>query len=36
MITQALAVNGAKIYIVGPSSSKLSTVVDKYNHDIEG
>lgn len=36
MATQALAVNGAKVYIVGRSAEKLQTVVDKYNKDIEG
>lgn len=36
MITQALAVNGAKVYIVGRTGEKLDTVVSKYNKDIEG
>ncbi|KAK4442572.1 putative short chain dehydrogenase reductase [Podospora aff. communis PSN243] len=36
MITQALAVNGAKVYIVGRSADKLSTVASTYNRDIEG
>jgi NAD(P)-dependent dehydrogenase (short-subunit alcohol dehydrogenase family) len=36
MITQALAVNGAKVYIVGRSAEKLNTVVKTYNKDIEG
>ncbi|KAK4238430.1 hypothetical protein C8A03DRAFT_15113 [Achaetomium macrosporum] len=36
MITQALAVNGAKVYIVGRSGEKLDTVVSTYNKDIEG
>ena len=36
MATQALAVNGAKVYIVGRDKEKLQNVVDKYNKDIEG
>jgi NAD(P)-dependent dehydrogenase (short-subunit alcohol dehydrogenase family) len=36
MITQALAVNGAKVYIVGRTADKLNTVVKTYNQDIEG
>lgn len=36
MITQALAVNGAKVYIVGRTGEKLDTVVSRYNKDIEG
>ncbi|KAK4040379.1 hypothetical protein C8A01DRAFT_35614 [Parachaetomium inaequale] len=36
MITQALAANGAKVYIVGRTASKLDTVVETYNKDIEG
>ncbi|KAK3372187.1 hypothetical protein B0H63DRAFT_527044 [Podospora didyma] len=36
MATQALAVNGAKVYIVGRSSEKLDKVVETYNKDIEG
>ncbi|KAK4124803.1 NAD(P)-binding protein [Parathielavia appendiculata] len=36
MITQALAANGAKVYIVGRSGEKLDTVVNTYNKDIEG
>jgi NADP-dependent 3-hydroxy acid dehydrogenase YdfG len=36
MATQALAVNGAKVYIVGRDKSKLDNVVAKYNKDIEG
>ncbi|KAK3367242.1 hypothetical protein B0T24DRAFT_581834 [Lasiosphaeria ovina] len=36
MATQALAVNGAKVYIAGRSAEKLETVVKTYNKDIEG
>ncbi len=37
MITQALAVNGAKVYIVGRTGEKLDTVANKYNgDDIDG
>lgn len=36
MITQALAVNGAKVYITGRSGDKLDRVVEIYNKDIEG
>ncbi|KAK1758135.1 putative short chain dehydrogenase [Echria macrotheca] len=36
MITQALAVNGAKVYIVGRTAEKLQKVVDTYGKDIEG
>ncbi|KAK0749086.1 hypothetical protein B0T18DRAFT_427271 [Schizothecium vesticola] len=36
MATQALAVNGAKVYIVGRDKSKLDRVVSTYNKDIEG
>ena len=36
MAAQALAVNGAKVYIVGRDKSKLDSVVAKYNKDIEG
>ncbi|KAM7217265.1 putative short chain dehydrogenase [Rhypophila decipiens] len=36
MATQALAVNGAKVYIVGRNQEKLQTVVDTYGKDIEG
>lgn len=36
MITQALAVNGAKVYITGRTPEKLDTVVEKYGKDIEG
>jgi len=35
MATQALAVNGAKVYIVGRTEEKLDNVVEKYNKDIE-
>lgn len=36
MITQALAVNGAKVYITGRTPEKLDTVVETYGKDIEG
>jgi NAD(P)-dependent dehydrogenase (short-subunit alcohol dehydrogenase family) len=37
MITQALAVNGARVYIVGRTGEKLDVVADKYNgDDIDG
>lgn len=36
MITQALAVNGAKVYITGRSGDKLDRVVEIYGKDIEG
>lgn len=38
MITQALAVNGAKVYIVGRTEEKLQNVVDTYGKDskLEG
>lgn len=36
MAAQALAVNGAKVYITGRTSEKLSTVTDLYNNDIPG
>jgi NAD(P)-dependent dehydrogenase (short-subunit alcohol dehydrogenase family) len=37
MITQALAVNGAKVYIVGRTEEKLETVANQYNgDDIDG
>jgi NAD(P)-dependent dehydrogenase (short-subunit alcohol dehydrogenase family) len=37
MITQALAVNGAKVYIVGRTGEKLETVANQYNgDDIDG
>lgn len=36
MITQALAANGAKVYIVGRTAEKLDNVVKTYNKDIEG
>lgn len=36
MITQALAVNGAKVYIVSRNTEKLETAVKTYNKDIEG
>lgn len=36
MATQALAVNGAKVYICGRRQEKLQTVVDTYAKDIAG
>lgn len=37
MITQALAVNGAKVYIVGRTGEKLDAVAEQYNgDDIDG
>src|ERR1700760_767228 len=37
MVTQALAVNGAKVYIVGRTEEKLDTVAQKYNgKDVDG
>ncbi|TPX11349.1 uncharacterized protein E0L32_001167 [Thyridium curvatum] len=36
MATQALAVNGAKVYIAGRSTDKLDNVVETYGRDIEG
>lgn len=36
MATQALAVNGAKVYITGRTREKLDRVVDLYGRDISG
>ncbi|KKY24486.1 putative short chain dehydrogenase reductase family [Phaeomoniella chlamydospora] len=36
MATQALAVNGAKVYIVGRTEEKLETVVENFGKDIDG
>jgi NAD(P)-dependent dehydrogenase (short-subunit alcohol dehydrogenase family) len=36
MATQALAVNGCKVYITGRTKSKLDTVVETYGKDIPG
>ena len=36
MATQALAVNGAKVYICGRTSEKLDTVVENFGKDIAG
>ncbi|KAI4163187.1 MAG: hypothetical protein LQ342_003120 [Letrouitia transgressa] len=36
MITQALAVNGAKVYIVGRTEEKLETVVKAHGQNIAG
>jgi len=36
MMTQALAVNGAKVYIIGRTKEKLDTVVKTYNQGIAG
>jgi NAD(P)-dependent dehydrogenase (short-subunit alcohol dehydrogenase family) len=36
MATQALAANGAKVYITGRRKEYLETVVEKYGKDVEG
>jgi NAD(P)-dependent dehydrogenase (short-subunit alcohol dehydrogenase family) len=36
MATQALAANGAKVYITGRTQEKLDKVVEKYGKDISG
>ncbi|PSR82510.1 hypothetical protein BD289DRAFT_371188 [Coniella lustricola] len=36
MITQALAVNGAKVYITGRTAEKLDRVAEVYGKDVEG
>jgi len=36
MATQALAVNGAKVYIVGRTKEKLDAVVKQHGHNIAG
>jgi FlaA1/EpsC-like NDP-sugar epimerase len=36
MITQTLAVNGAKVYIVGRTEEKLEKVVEVHGKDIPG
>lgn len=36
MATQALANNGAKVYITGRTKEKLDTVVEKYGKDVSG
>lgn len=36
MITQTLAVNGAKVYIVGRTEEKLDKVVEVHGEDIAG
>lgn len=36
MAAQALAVNGAKVYIVGRTERKLKTVVSAHGKDIDG
>lgn len=36
MATQALAANGAKVYITGRTKSKLDAVVSKYGADVPG
>lgn len=36
MATQALAVNGAKVYICGRTEDKLDTVAKTYNQDVPG
>lgn len=36
MCVQALAVNGAKVYIVGRTEEKLQTVAETHGKDISG
>ena len=36
MIVQTLAVNGAKVYIVGRTNEKLERVAEQYGKDIPG
>lgn len=36
MIVQALAINGAKVYITGRTEEKLERVAELYGQDIEG
>ena len=36
MAAQALAVNGARVYIVGRRESKLRTVADVHGQNIRG
>ena len=36
MITQTLAVNGAKVYIVGRTEEKLEKVVEVHGQNIAG
>lgn len=36
MATQAFAVNGAKVYIIGRTKEKLDTVAQEYGKDISG
>lgn len=36
MITQTLAVNGAKVYIVGRTKEKLETVIEAHGKGIAG
>jgi NADP-dependent 3-hydroxy acid dehydrogenase YdfG len=36
MITQTLAVNGAKVYIAGRTEEKLQKVVEVHGKDISG
>lgn len=36
MATQALAVNGAKVYIVGRTEEKLENVVESHGKGIDG
>ena len=36
MATQAFAVNGAKVYIIGRTKEKLDTVVQTYGKDVAG
>lgn len=36
MCVQALAANGAKVYVTGRSAEKLDRVVETYGHDVSG
>lgn len=36
MATQALAVNGAKVYIIGRTKEKLDKVAEVYGKDVPG
>jgi NAD(P)-dependent dehydrogenase (short-subunit alcohol dehydrogenase family) len=36
MAAQALAVNGARVYIVGRTESKLRTAAEVHGHNIRG
>jgi short-subunit dehydrogenase len=36
MIVQALAINGAKVYVTGRTEEKLEKVAELYGKDIDG